>query len=211
MKPDKTLAIKYTIFKVAQEYLKFHGQPENNVDYFNENNNFNLDKCILLPYIITIANGKKDKLLNGVFNHSFFPDLEKNDGIFICELKDNKATKFTSKDLDITFNDNQKLVFNFNSKDFESLDPDIKQSINHSVEFIIKRRYPDFANFNYTLLKEICYDNDAFEYFMELKETGELNGLNEIKIIEKFQEIVLQFPFFISYMKEIEKEFEYSK
>ncbi len=209
---NKLLAIRHIIFRVAQEYLKFHKRSEDDWAYFNEYNNFNFEKCLLLPYIITIANGKKEDFLNGVFENSFYPELTKNNGVTIGHL-DGDYNEITNDNLTLTFDQSGKLNIPLDGNgalNSDGLNDTIKERINHSIEFIIKRRYPEFANFNSSLLKEISYDNDAFEYILELKEIGALAGMNKTQITQKFQNIILEFPFFISYIKEIEEQYNFA-
>ena len=202
---EEILAIKYIIYRVAQEYMRFH-KKEHDVNFFNECNNFNLKKCLLLPYVITIANGKKKELLD-VFKNLFFPDLEEREGITVGSFIHGEFQEYTSEDIELNIVDG-KLTYNFVENDFENLDSKIKNNINHSIGFIINRRYFDFANFDDSLLKQIGYDNDAFEYLKELNSIKSLNGLNKLKISERFIGLVAKFPFFISYMEEIEEAYK---
>lgn len=112
---SKVLAIKYIIYRVAQEFNKYHGQAADNVAFFNEKNNFSLSKCLVLPYIITIANGNKNFFLDGIFKNAFLPQWENNDRrVVVGEIQDGAFKIYSAEDLGLQFSQAGNLMFDFN-------------------------------------------------------------------------------------------------
>jgi hypothetical protein len=202
---NKILAIRYAIFKVAQDFLVINSRNLNDVAFFNANNNFSLNKCLLLPFIITIANGKKEQLMQGVFNLSFLPDVEKIDGVKIGNIDDDKFTVYTDTQLNLSF-DNYRLIYNFKDEEFVTLDNQIKLAIDYSIKFLKERRIEKFSSLSSLELRKISMNNDAFECLLEDIEVEEFINTDEVTLVRKFQDYIIEFPFYLSLVKELEKD-----
>lgn len=199
---NKILAIRYIIYKVAKEYTILNNSD---TSYFENNNNFNLEKCLLLPFIITIANGKKGELLK-VFDKSFFPDVVNKRGVLIGKSEGNNFQIFNAKDLSLNFNQKGRLIFDFDKTEFQSIDTKTKDNIDYSINFIKEKRFEDFANFDFTTLSKISRENDAFEYLTERINTKEFEYKNNFELVDEFQKIIMEFPFYMSLIQEIEDD-----
>lgn len=208
---EKTLAIRYIIYRVAQEFNKFHNKDVNDTAFFNEKNNFTLEKCLLLPYIITIANGNKNFFLNGIFKELFFPVLLQEDKkVVVGKINENIFIPYSAADLGLEFNSN-KLVFNFNdaefdfSDDLEKEDPkqQLKHNINYSIKFFIERRYKDFAVLYEDVLKKITYQNSAYDlmynFFKEKSISSQI-------LVKYFNAIAIESFYFTYYNEKIEED-----
>jgi hypothetical protein len=166
---EKYLAIRYIILRLAQEFNIFHSKYENDVKFFNEHNNFSFEKCLLLPYVVTIANGKKNLFLEGVFKNSFLPVLEEGKDrveIFNVEIEEGvyKPVSIKSKELNLNF-EGDKLILK--DSDFQNInnhiESNVKGYIDYSIEFFIKRRYEDFPNMEVEMLRRITSENSIFQ------------------------------------------------
>lgn len=210
---SKILAIRYIVYRVAQEFNKFHGKDINDVLHFNESNDFTLEKCMLLPYIITIANGNKNFFLEGVFKDSFFPDLNPKDKkVIIGKIEENNFSQFTDEDLGLEFNDNGFLVFNFSEEEFnfdfeegKEKTQTLKYNINYSIKFFIERRYKNFATLEVSVLKKITYQNDAFEVIESFFSNEEISNK---ELVEYFNHVAIQSFYFTYLNKRIENDID---
>lgn len=207
---NKTLAIRYIIYRVAQEFNIYHGKEANNAIFFNDNNNFTLEKCLLLPYIITIANGNKNFFLNDIFKDSFIPHFDNNDKkVLIGNVDGNDFKIYTAEDLSLEFNTN-KLVFTFKDADFdfsEEADKELKATlhynINYSIKFFIERRYKDFAILTEEVLKKITFQNNAFDVVDSLFRPLEIN---KNILANYFTAIAVESFYFTYYNEKIEED-----
>ena len=205
---SKILAIKYIIYKVAQEYLKFREKDINDWTFFNENNNFNLDKCLLLPYLITIANGKKNELINDVFNDSFFPDIIAIDGfyrgkgVFVGEINQNNFNKYTQTDLGIEFNNLGVLQINPINYNFIDLDSVTKNNIDYSIQFIAEKRIKKFSILSSFELARVSMSNDAFDILKQRIKFGAIDNNDKAELVRIFQDKFIKvIPFYMALME----------
>ncbi|MCS4304570.1 hypothetical protein [Chryseobacterium sp. BIGb0232] len=207
---DKINAIKYIILQVAKEFNKYNSMPENDVTYFNKHNNFSLLKCLMLPYIITIANGKKNFfLLEGIFENSFFPIISKNiEKVVIGHLED-EFLFYNETNLELEFNNDGNLILNNNdlsSQDNFNLDSKLVYNINYSIQFFIARRYNDFAVLTSTTLAKLTTQNSAFEVIQNFIMSRNIDD-NKL-IVQLFNIVASQSIYFTSYNDNIEETFE---
>lgn len=201
---NKILAIRYAIFKVAQDFLVINSRNLNDVTFFNANNNFSLNKCLLLPFIVTIANGKKELLME-VFDSSFLPDVEKLDGVKIGEIQEDNFIIYNAEQLNLKF-DNFRLIHEFNEEEFIDLDEKVKSAIDYSIKFLKERRIERFSGLNSLDLRKISMNNDAFECLLENIETKEFNNTDRVTLVKEFQKYIMEFPFYLSLVKELEED-----
>lgn len=203
---EKILAIRYAIYKVAQDFLAINSKNQNDVDFFNKNNNFSLTKCLLLPFIITIANGKKEQLMQGVFNLSFFPDINQLNGVKIGNIENNDTFSiYTEDNLNLSF-DNFRLKYTFNEEEFSALDINIKSAIDYSIKFLKERRIEKFSSLSSLELRKISMNNDAFECLLEDIEIKKFINSDDVTLVKKFQDYIMEFPFYLSLVKEFEED-----
>lgn len=203
---EKILAIRYAIYKVAQDFLAINSKNQNDVDFFNKNNNFSLTKCLLLPFIITIANGKKEQLMQGVFNLSFFPDINQLNGVKIGNIENNDTFSiYTEDNLNLSF-DNFRLKYTFNEEEFSTLDINIKSAIDYSIKFLKERRIEKFSSLSSLELRKISMNNDAFECLLEDIEIKKFINSDDVTLVKKFQDYIMEFPFYLSLVKEFEED-----
>lgn len=206
---NKINAIRYIILQVAKEFNKYYSIPEDDVKYFNEHNNFNLSKCLMLPYVITIANGKKNFfLLNGIFENSFFPIISKNnEKVVIGELKDSYYF-YDETHLGLEFNNEGYLVLNENDLTHNNLflNNEIISNINYSIQFFIARRYNDFAILNSATLSKLTTQNSAFEVIQKFIASRNISDNN--LIVRLFNTVASQSIYFTSYNDNLDETFE---
>ena len=202
---NKILAIRYSIYKVAQDFLVINSRNINDTAFFDENNNFSLNKCLLLPFIITIANGKKEQLMQGVFNLSFFPDVDKSNGVRIGEINDTEFIIYNADQLGLTFA-NFRLIHNFNDDEFNGLEDNVKSAIDYSIKFLKERRIEKFASLSSLELRKLSMNNDAFECLLEDIEVKEFINTDKVTLVKQFQSYIMEFPFYLSLVKELEKD-----
>lgn len=188
-----TQAIRYIIYKCIEEYKKIKNIDTNT---FNNTNNFTFEKCLLLPYIITIANGHKEKLLNGIFNNSFYPKLNERDGVVVYDNNDlNNIIPHTIDSLGLLFVNN-KLQDNFELNEFQTINQDWKLYIDKSFEFLLKFRDKEFPLHNVDMLETISMSNFAFENMEALYKNNQ--DIEVTNIIRKFQFFTERSRFFYS-------------
>lgn len=200
---NKTSAIRYIIYRIAQEFNLLNSRGGNDTEFFNKQNNFTLEKCLLLPYIITIANGNKNFFLNGIFKESFFPHLDEKK-VVVGNLEDGIFKPFNAVDLNLSFADDL-LVYEFKDNEFD-FDEDKKlpreeslfYNINYSIKFFIERRYPNFAALSTETLKKITSQNSAFEIINSL--FSHLT-VDDQKIVSYFNETAKE-SFYFTYLNE---------
>ncbi|MDP2452490.1 MULTISPECIES: hypothetical protein [unclassified Kaistella] len=206
---DKINAIKYIIFQVAVEFNKYHSAAENDIKYFNEHNNFNLSKCLMLPYIITIANGKKNFFLNedGIFKNSFLPIIARNNEKVVIGNLDVEFILYNELSLDLKFNNDGNLILddNFFNQTF-NLDKDLIAIINYSIQFFIARRYDDFAILNSAVLAKLTIQNSAFEVIQKFIKSKNIQ--EESIIVKLFNIVISQSVYFTSFNDSLEEKFE---
>lgn len=202
-----TLAVRYIIYKCIKEYQSLKNET---LVTFNKENNFSLEKCLLLPYIITIANGQKVKLLKGDFNNSFYPRLIDKKGVVVYNNHElNNITIHNEISLNLLFNKNI-LQDNFNENEFENLDSNTKQHIDKSFSFLLTERDPDFPLHSVQTLETLCMTNFAFENMEALYKDKVSNGsMTELEVIIKFQFFTERSRFFYSSNPEFGKTFEW--
>lgn len=208
MNEERILAIRYIIYKVAQDFLLINGKDINDVNYFNENNNFSLNKCLLLPFVVTIANGRKQELMNGVFKNAFLPDvINKTEGVKVGRIENKEFNLFTAENLKLTFFENYKLDFNsFKNLDVNALNIQIREAIDYSFRFLKARRIERFSELNSLELRKLSMFNDAFEFLLEEIDTKTLDHNNKVVLVNKFQDNIMKFPFYLSWVKELEND-----
>ncbi|KFF06752.1 hypothetical protein [Flavobacterium reichenbachii] len=202
---NKILAIRYAIFKVAQDFLAINSRDLNDIVFFNESNNFSIKKCLLLPFIVTIANGKKEQLMEGIFNLSFFPDIEKLEGVRIGKINADTFEIYDSEQLELKF-ENSRLIFEFKENEFTDLDVKIKAAIDYSIKFLKERRIERFSSLSSLELSKISMNNDAFECLLENIETKKFTNIDNISLVKEFQKYIMEFPFYLSLVKELEED-----
>ncbi len=203
---ERILAIRYIIYKVAQDFLLINSKKTDDKVFFDQNNNFSLAKCLLLPFVVTIANGKKEQLMEGVFKNSFFPDVKnKVNGVMIGSIIDQNFVLLNSNDLNLEF-EKSKLIFNFDNNEFISLSIQIKEAIDYSIRFLKERRIEEFSSLNSISLRKLSMNNDAFEFLLEEIETRKFEMLNDVAIVNQFQKHIISFPFYLSLVDQLEKD-----
>jgi hypothetical protein len=193
MNEEKILAIRYVIYRMVEEYKKYLNINSEN---FNKENNFTLKKCLYLPFIVTIANGKKEALVTGIFKDTFYPILEKWGGVIPGNIDNNEFNLYNDINLNLTF-DNNKLIDDFNAIEFSNLSQNWKLYIDKSIEFLLLKevRYPDFPTFNENILKKITMENFAFGNMIKLYSN---KVMTEVELTKKFNFFVEKSRFFIS-------------
>lgn len=207
---EKTLAIRYIVYRVAQEFNKFHNKAVDDAVFFNEHNNFTLEKCLLLPYIITIANGNKNFFLEDIFKGSFLPILKPEDKkVIVGNIDGESFNTYTASDLGLEFNEN-KLVFNFNDVVFDFAEDDGKDqkkqlqfNINYSIKFFIERRYKDFAILNEDVLKKITYQNSAYDVMYNFFKE---KNISDNILVSYFNAVAKKSFYFTYYNEKIEED-----
>jgi len=150
------------------------------IKIFNSNNDFNKDKCMLFPFLITIGNGKKNELLD------FFEDFHPlKDGFIHKEIRENiNNIPF------FQFNENQLIIndeivekigenridveFVMNLLDYKDHHPnDVISYIDKSIENINKL-IPAFMNKFHRYLSEWSKNNDVYrDYHFFYDENGD--------------------------------------
>ena len=206
MNEERILAIRYIIYKVAQDFLIINNKNLDNVEYFNENNNFSLEKCLLLPFIVTIANGKKEELITTVFENAFLPDIRKINGVLIGEINSDIFHVYNQDILNLNFIEN-KLKLNFDANEFTSLDSKIRKNIDYSIQFLKEKRIKDFSNLNVYKLIEISNFNDACDRVSVVYKNK--SDIDNVNLVSKFQEYILRFPFYLSLVEQ-EKDIDFA-
>lgn len=206
---EKINAIKYIIFQVAKEFNKYSSKPENDIEYFNNHNNFNLLKCLMLPYIITIANGKKKFFLedNGIFKNSFLPIISKNNERVVIGDLTNSFSVYDEISLGLKFNREGNLLLDENSLDQTfNLNPDLISNINYSIQFFVARRYKEFAILSSTILSKLTTQNSAFEVIQNFIKKRNLE--DDSLIVQLFNIVISQSIYFTSFNDNLENKFE---
>lgn len=186
-------AVRYIIFKCVKEYQNLKGI---NANQFNEDNNFTIEKCLLLPYIITIANGHKEKLLRGVFKNSFYPNLNEKNGVVVYNNENlEDPIEYNQDSLGLVI-ENNKLLDNFNNNDFNNINQEWKLYIDKSFDFLLEHRDKEFPLHNVEMLKTISMSNFAFENMEAIYKNNP--NLSIIDVIRKFQFFTERSRFFYS-------------
>lgn len=215
---SKTLAIRYIIYRVAQEFNKYHGKDPDDANFFNEKNNFTLEKCLLLPYIITIANGNKNFFLDGIFNNSFIPLWNDNNDkkVLVGNLEETEFKLYNAEDLGLSFNDvTFTLKFEFKPEEFNfnqvllPKEERIAYNINYSIKFFQERRYNDFATLSQDILKKITYQNSAFDILFEFCKIS--NDISQIELSVLFNAVAKETFYFTSLDQRIEEDVDTSE
>jgi hypothetical protein len=190
---EKNQAIRYIIYKVA----KGLNGSDNQIEHFNNKNNFTLNKCLMLPYIITIANGKKEDFLNGIFENSFLPIIQESEKwVTVGDINSiGDFIPFDSNLLKLKFNTNTELIFDFQDSEFESMDIDLRNDIDHSISFFNENRYKNFAELDEEILKRITSSNSAFDVFLSIKDNYDSDLATQAEI---FNLVAINSFYFIS-------------
>ncbi len=205
--------ILYIVYKIAEEFNKYNDRPVDDCDFFNSNNNFTPEKCLVLPYIITIANGKKNSFIDetGVFNNSFIPVLDvDNKGVVIGGRFSDGFRKFDpEEDLNLKFVNNRLMINDFDKikeviRNIESIQGDdlVIENTNFSISFFRDKRFNDFAVLSERFLKKISYQNSAFETISAFANN---RGFEPKKLAEYFNIVIMNSFYFSSYNERIEK------
>lgn len=198
----KLNAIKYIIYRVAQQFNIYYGVEKNSVEKFNSENNFTLDKCLMLPYIITIANGKKNEFLDngGVFENSFFPVFDDFERVLIGQIKDDDFVIYSDYDLDLNFKNGYLTVDeNFFKDENYSLNDNIKNNIEYSIKFFEEKRFSSFSSFDSPTLGLITSQNSAFDVVKNFCDVRKIH--NKKKIAELFN-IAAKESFYFTYFND---------
>lgn len=214
---SKVLAIRYIIYRVAQEFNKFHGKEPDNIIFFNDKNNFTLEKCLLLPYIITIANGNKNFFLDGIFKNAFIPSWENDDKkVLIGDYTFPNFKIYTAVDLGLKFNPaTSNLIFEFKPEEFKFEEELIEKhnrisyNINYSIKFFQERRYSNFAILSQDVLKKITYQNSAYDVLYDFfRDNIELTRA-ELAVL--FNAVAKETFYFTSFNERIEEDVDTSQ
>jgi len=199
----KELTIRYIIFRFVEEYKLINNQVD-----FNIENNFTIDKCLQLPFFITIANGHKEKLIKEVFNNSFYPKIDKRDGVVVGNMSEKDFKIYNAEILELIFENNKLQENSFVDGEFNELDSNIKNYVDKSIKFIKEvRKLNDFAKYDTKQFKEIAMENFAFDNISE--HVKEENITTSIEIVEFFQEYVMGCRFFLSQVPEFGEKFNW--
>lgn len=213
---SKALAIKYIIYRVAQEFNIFNGMDPDNAIFFNEKNNFTLDKCLMLPYIITIANGNKNFFLNGIFKDAFLPVWENEDRkVVVGAVEENNFKVYSPEDIGLTFSAKGNLVFDFDSNEFQFEDNELSKheriayNINYSIKFFQERRYTDFPILSADVLKKITWQNSAYDVLYNFFKDNQ--EVSKAEIATLFNAVAMETFYFTSYNERIEEDVDTSE
>jgi hypothetical protein len=177
-------AFKYMVVRLAIEYARIITEKtlqseKLSLEYFEKNNDFNFWKCDLFPYLITIANGKREELF-GFFNENFsavdnFGIIQKDIHNYLLEnlLVDNtgKQIYFTPKRCHINLPcECFDADGNINKEYFKSLHNSenyIKalDYIDSSIKFMHAHRLKRFATLDFNTLSIWSRSNQAYLFF----------------------------------------------
>lgn len=194
-----SLAVRYIIYKCAQDFMSINNMT---VAQFNQDNNFSIEKCLQLPFFITIANGHKEKLLNDVFNNSFLPKIKNKTGVVVGNFVDNTFIEHDQDSLDLTFTDNM-LQFNFSADEFKTREAWMGY-VDKSIAFFKEFRDDKFTTFEKDRFVQIAMENYAFENtFLFYKNQVPENDI----LIKTFQFFVVNSRFFLTSIPEFGESF----
>lgn len=190
----------YTVIALANRYVRNNLVVEREeltlcdiLSRFNSSNDFSKDKLVLLPFLITIGNGKKQELLN------FF--TKDNDTFFYPSYQGILHNKITDK---IYTNNNDELLFKSdmvsskieieNFKNYitiesyrDSLDLDIKNILSYidrSIDFLHEFRIKNFANRPFEQLSHLSKNNFAYKMYY----SKNINELTKEQIRDKYKD-----------------------
>lgn len=217
---NKLNTIRYIIYRVAQEFNKYHKQDENDNEYFNNHNNFTLEKCLMLPYVIVISSIHKNFFINDIFKNSFLPVLtysdfksrdKENSMVLVVDYINNDTCQYTPELLGFNFK-GDRLQINFEDFSKEVIDFGLQYKIDTTIRFFIEYRFKDFAILHESIIKKITSQNSAYEvifdYFSPEKFRGKLEDY-KFKLSVLFQTVIEGSFYFLSYIEGLEKRPDY--
>ncbi len=194
------LAVRYIIYKCVEDYITIKNIT---IDEFNQDNNFTLEKCLQLPFFITVANGHKEKLIEGVFNQSFLPKTDDRTGVVVGFTIANVFTEHNAVTLNLEFNETGMLQSNFNTNEFNRRE-NWMSYVDKSIEFYKQYRNNEFSAFDAKNFMNTSMENFAFENIKRF-----YNDSDQAEKIDTFQYFVIENRSFLSSIKEFGEIFNW--
>ncbi len=213
IKVEVRVAFEFLTLRMAHLYCS--SQDSNGVDKFqtfNSSNDFSKSKLDLLPFIISIGNGQKEKLLD--FFDAFFEPTEDgiihlaiHDYIFYSKLSESKEY-FEFKGDQLVLNNQIKDLFNANdlgeikrtllsplSSEREKYQKvnDIMDSIDKSIKNIVSVKIPYFSRISKFELSDWCRSNLVYDSFYKI--WAKINDDNRSNFLQAFISALKQYRF----------------